>query len=223
MYVYTIHPTLQILTRKQGESADGVGVKSGKGTGNVFRGCRIWNNVDDGIDLWDFASPVTIEDTLIWGNGFNRWGFSNFAGDGNGFKLGGGATGARPAANHVVTNSIAFLNAMDGFIDNGQPGKLVLTDNTAFNNGRNGFRFQSSTSTFKNNIAASNKVAPTAFTGTQSQSGNSWNVGGTWNNATFSSVSASTALAARQSSGKIQPSSFLLPTSGSSIGATTFW
>lgn len=27
---------------------------------------------DDGIDLWDFASPVTIEDTLIWGNGYNR-------------------------------------------------------------------------------------------------------------------------------------------------------
>ena len=165
---------------------------------------------------------MTIEDTIVWGNGFNRWGFSSFQGDGNGFKLGGGGT-SRPAANHVVTNSISFLNAVDGFIDNGQPGKLTLTRNTAFNNGRHGFRFQSSSSTFKQNIAASNKGTPTAFTGSHSQSGNSWNVGGTWNNATFQSVSASTLTGARQSNGKIVGSTFLLPTSGAAIGATTYW
>jgi hypothetical protein len=58
--------------RKNGESADGIGIKSGSGAGNVIRGARVWNNVDDGIDLWEFASPVTIEDTIVWGNGFNR-------------------------------------------------------------------------------------------------------------------------------------------------------
>jgi len=43
--------------RKNGESADGFAVKSGSGAGNILRGGRIWNNVDDGIDLW-YALPT---------------------------------------------------------------------------------------------------------------------------------------------------------------------
>lgn len=58
--------------RKNGESADGFGCKEGSGEGNVIRGARLWNNVDDGLDLWEFLSGVTIEDTLSWGNGVNR-------------------------------------------------------------------------------------------------------------------------------------------------------
>lgn len=38
--------------RKNGESADGIGVKEGSGEGNVLNGVRVWNNVDDGLDLW---------------------------------------------------------------------------------------------------------------------------------------------------------------------------
>lgn len=38
--------------RKNGESADGLGCKEGSGTGNIIKGARLWNNVDDGLDLW---------------------------------------------------------------------------------------------------------------------------------------------------------------------------
>lgn len=38
--------------RKNGESADGFACKEGKGEGVVLRGARLWNNVDDGLDLW---------------------------------------------------------------------------------------------------------------------------------------------------------------------------
>lgn len=38
--------------RKNGESADGLGIKEGSGEGNIVKGARLWNNVDDGIDLW---------------------------------------------------------------------------------------------------------------------------------------------------------------------------
>ena len=38
--------------RKNGESADGFACKEGSGTGNILRGARLWNNVDDGLDLW---------------------------------------------------------------------------------------------------------------------------------------------------------------------------
>ena len=44
--------------RKNGESADGLAIKEGSGTGNVVRGARLWNNVDDGFDAWKFTSPV---------------------------------------------------------------------------------------------------------------------------------------------------------------------
>lgn len=38
--------------RKNGESADGLAIKQGRGEGNVVRGARLWNNVDDGLDFW---------------------------------------------------------------------------------------------------------------------------------------------------------------------------
>jgi len=38
--------------RKNGESADGLAIKEGDGTGNIVRGARLWNNVDDGLDFW---------------------------------------------------------------------------------------------------------------------------------------------------------------------------
>ena len=38
--------------RKNGESADGFACKEGSGEGNMLIGARLWNNVDDGLDLW---------------------------------------------------------------------------------------------------------------------------------------------------------------------------
>ncbi|KAL3420447.1 pectate lyase [Phlyctema vagabunda] len=209
--------------RKNGESADGFACKEGTGAGNVLRGARLWNNVDDGLDLWEFKSGITIEDTISWGNGFNRWGFSDFQGDGNGFKLGGGDAADIGPANHVITNSIAFLNAAKGFTDNSQTGSFTLTRNTAWNNGDSGFKLATAVSKVTGNIAALNKNSQTSFSGSQTQSGNSWNIGGTWNNASFVSVNTAPVTGARQSSGKIVTSDFLIPVSGADIGATTYW
>jgi hypothetical protein len=86
----------------------------------------------------------------------------------------------------------------------------------------------SSTSDIENCIAAVNKGTTTSssqitLTGSQSASGNSWQDGTTWKNSSFSSIDTSLVTQARQSSGKIVASSFLLPTSGKAIGATTSW
>jgi hypothetical protein len=164
---------------------------------------------------------------ISWGNGFNRWGFTSFQGDGNGFKLGGGDAADIAPANHIVTNSIAFLNAAKGFTDNSQPGKFTLSRNTAWNNGDVGFKCATAVCTLTSNIAAVNHFSASGvqytLTGTQVQTGNSWNVGGTWNNATFLSVDSKSVTGARESSGKIVASNFLLPKSGAAIGATTYW
>ena len=204
--------------RKNGESADGFACKSGEGEGNVLYNARLWDNVDDGLDLFMFGSPVTMEKVYAWGNGFNRWGFSDFNGDGNGFKLG---ITDNPPANHVVRNSMAFSNAKKGFIDNGNPGALTMERNTAWNNGDVGFNFRSSSSTLKNNIAAVNKgTAQVTLVSTVKASGNSWQ-SGTWSNSTFKSVDPSTLKKPRGSDGRIPASDFLVPTSGAAIGATT--
>lgn len=154
---------------------------------------------------------------------FNSWGFTEFEGDGNGFKLGGGSAGEiGPNANHVVTNCIAFENAAGGFVDNSQTGAFTITSNTAYNNAGTGFAFGASTSTLKKNIAVANTEADKSLSSTQVNSGNSWN-SGTWSKSSFKSVDKTTAIGARAADGKIVGSDFLLPTSGADIGATTYW
>ncbi|KAK7429446.1 hypothetical protein QQZ08_004038 [Neonectria magnoliae] len=204
--------------RKNGESADGFACKSGSGTGNVLRNARLWDNVDDGLDLFMFGSPVTLEEVYAWGNGYNRWGFSPFEGDGNGYKLG---ITNNPPANHVVRNCIAFSNFKKGFIDNGNPGSLTFERNTAWNNGDVGFHMRSSSSKLTGNIAAVNTgSAQVSLISSVTSSGNSWN-SGTWSNSSFVSVNPATLKGARGSNGKVQASDFLIPTSGNAIGATT--
>ncbi|KAI1251472.1 hypothetical protein MGN70_006040 [Eutypa lata] len=204
--------------RKNGESADGFACKEGSGAGNVLRNARLWDNVDDGLDLYEFAGAVTLEQVYSWGNGFNRWGFSSFEGDGNGFKLGieGG-----PAAPHVVRQSIAFANAKKGFIDNGNTGALTFERNTAWANGDNGFNMRSSTSELSANVAAANANADVSLVDSVTSSGNSWDRDGTWSNASFVSVDYEILAGPRGSDGRVQASDFLLPVSGEEIGAST--
>jgi len=70
-----------------GENADGFATKFGLGTGNILRGCRAWNNSDDGYDCWNTDPPsesVTFRSLLGLQNGIDRWGAgSGFNGDGN--------------------------------------------------------------------------------------------------------------------------------------------
>ncbi|CAI0652614.1 unnamed protein product [Colletotrichum noveboracense] len=59
--------------RNNGENADGIAIKEGKGEGNIIVGSRFWDNSDDGVDFWEFHSKLTIKDSIAWGNGYNRW------------------------------------------------------------------------------------------------------------------------------------------------------
>ncbi|KAL4782899.1 pectin lyase fold/virulence factor [Aspergillus varians] len=209
--------------RKNGESADGFACKEGSGEGNILRGARLWNNVDDGLDLWEFKSAVTIEDSISWGNGFNRWDFTPFEGDGNGYKLGGGNDGDIGPADHRIINSIAFDNAKDGFTDNSQTGDFELTRNTAWNNAAVGFRFSTAVANLTGNVAASNAESPTKLSAEQVSEGNSWDGDETWDDDSFVSVDAELVKGERNADGTIEPSDFLLPVSGEAVGATTEW
>jgi pectate disaccharide-lyase len=101
-----------------GEDADGFGAKESSGTGNIFRGCRAWNNADDGYDFYGWANPITIEDS--WAFESNKMGASG--GDGNGFKLGPGP------GRHVLRNAIAAYNTKRGYTCNGADGQSTCTN-----------------------------------------------------------------------------------------------
>ena len=68
-----------------GGNCDGFGFHiKGDFTGNVIRGCRAWRNSDDGYDLINNYSPVTIENCWAWQNGYDADKVSR--GDGTGIK-----------------------------------------------------------------------------------------------------------------------------------------
>ncbi|MGW0785095.1 right-handed parallel beta-helix repeat-containing protein [Streptomyces sp. NPDC002913] len=205
--------------RKNGESADGLGIKEGSGTGNVVRGARLWNNVDDGFDAWKFASPVLIENTIAYGNGVNRWGFPDFAGDGNGFKLGGGTPA--PAVGHTVRNSVAFRNAKHGITDNGNPGTLTVSRTTTFRNGGTGF--DADTTGARAALTANLSVSdarPAVLGANTASSGNSWDIGGTWNDAAVLSTDTGPITGARGADGSLPSApAFLVPRNGAAVGA----
>jgi Protein of unknown function (DUF1565) len=199
--------------RNDGESADGLAIKEGSGSGNVIRGARLWNNSDDGLDFWEFLSPVVVDNSLAYGNGFNRWGIPNYTGDGNGFKLGGGDEDL-PAA-HTVRNSMAWDNSAGGFIDNANPGALRAERCTSWNNDGNGFDFaDTSGGNLTRNLSVANGTTVSA--GSATQSNNSWNIGGTWS---LSSTSPGTITGPRNADGSIPSSTFLRPSNGQDVGA----
>jgi hypothetical protein len=205
--------------RKNGESADGLAVKEGSGSGNVVRGARLWNNVDDGFDAWKFTSPITIENTVAYGNGFNRWNFPDFAGDGNGFKLGGGSPA--PAVAHTVRGSVSFKNAKHGFTDNGNPGSLALSRNSTYGNAGTGFDADvpAGTARLTGNLSVADQRPASVGPGTVTD-GNSWNVGGTWDTASVLSTDPGPVTGPRAADGSLPKApAFLVPRSGTAVGA----
>jgi len=197
--------------RKNGESADGLAIKEGAGSGNVVRGARLWNNADDGLDFWMFSAPIVVENSLAWGNGFNRWNIPNFVGDGNGFKLGGNGV----AAAHTVRNCMTWDNAVGGFIDNNNPGRHKIERSTAWDNPKTGFLFNRSSSTLAKNLAVANGT-DVSLGSTSTGSGNSWNIGGTWS---FQSTNPAAIIGSRTADGSIPSSNFLRPGNNADVGA----
>ncbi|MGP4112795.1 right-handed parallel beta-helix repeat-containing protein [Streptomyces sp. 4N509B] len=202
--------------RKNGESADGLGIKEGSGEGNRVVGARLWHNADDGFDAWEFLSAVEIEDTIAYGNGVNRWGFPDWGGDGNGFKMGGGDEDL--PADHVLSNAIAFDNAADGVTDNSNPGALEISRVTTFRNGATGFDVDVSASTLTACLSVADAEA-VALGDSSTSVGSSWDLGGTWDEGALASTDPTEITGPRTPDGSIPGSDFLVPADGTPVGA----
>jgi len=121
-----------------GQSADGFGAHiKADNPGNVFRGCRAWANTDDGFDLINAFSPVLIENSWTWSQGYIPGTTISLPdGNGNGFKLGGySGKYAANAVKHTIRFSVAFNNKVSGFYANHHPVANDFFNNTSFDNG----------------------------------------------------------------------------------------
>ncbi|WP_086664566.1 right-handed parallel beta-helix repeat-containing protein [Lentzea kentuckyensis] len=193
-----------------GESGDGFGAHySPAGSpSNVFRGCRAWQNSDDGFDLIHTYSSVLIENSWSWRNGFIP-GTTTPAGNGAGFKMGGfGAKYDAGAVKHTVRFSVAFNNKAAGFYSNHHPVANDYFNNTSYGN-RPDFDMKGIDSS-GNAVGKGNLRNNIAYTGTllsnmpgTTASYNSWNLGVSLSDAQFRSVSTSGWDGPRQADGSL--------------------
>lgn len=108
-----------------GQNGDGFGVHyQTSGPSTTIRGCRAWNNSDDGYDYISQEVPVVTEGSFAMSNGRGS------EGNGNGFKIGSSKTGIR----HIVRNNVAWKNKAAGFYANHSSGGNTWLNNTAYQN-----------------------------------------------------------------------------------------
>lgn len=186
--------------KKNGSMADGFASKQTQGAGNFFYGCRAWENGDDGFDTYDSPQAVVIEQSWAFRNGINYFSDANFAGNGNGFKLGGNNVIER----NKISNSVAFGNPHKGFDQNSNTGGVTLLNNVSFSNDIN-YGFGGSVASgekhiFRNNVSLSGKSADSIANATVAT--NSWN-GLTASTADFLSVDTNLATRARNADGSL--------------------
>jgi hypothetical protein len=182
---------------KNGSMADGFASKQTQGAGNKFIGCRAWENSDDGYDTYDSPEAVVFENCWAFRNGVNVWNFNGFAGNGNGFKVGGNGK----VQNNKLNRCIVFGQPSKGFDLNNNTGGLAIYNSLAYANGTNfaldGDLASGQTHDLKNNVSLSgpNTIA------NASEKNNTWNSGFSVSALDFESIDTSLSRTQRNADG----------------------
>ncbi len=193
-------------------NADGMHIRiEYPNTENTVRGCRSWNNSDDGYDTWYTSGVVRIERSWAFWNGF-REKTTGILGDGNGFKL-GPYTNREQAPDltvplRVVTRSIAFQNKANGFDRNGGEMMMYIYNNTAYENLR-GFFFNFSIPFLIRNNAALGNTLPKGIDAVADDTFNTWNEGFSISADDFMSLDPSEMSGPRSENGDLPDTNFL--------------
>src|SRR6185295_11830721 len=136
-----------------GQNGDGFGVHyQTSGPSTIIRGCRAWNDSDDGYDFISQEVPITIEGSFAISNGRGA------DGNGNGFKIGSSLTGIR----HIVRNNVAWKNKAAGFYANHSTGGNTWYNNTSYMNSSAQYNMLAS-----NFDSSGNVIGPIVLTGSK--------------------------------------------------------
>ncbi|TCR61526.1 right-handed parallel beta-helix repeat-containing protein [Bosea sp. BK604] len=210
-------------------------------TGNALRGCRAWQNSDDGFDLFNVndntsPAPVMLSRCWAWRNGFLADG-SQGKGEGNGFKLGGQRQAARGNASgtsggHTVTDCYAWSNVLNGFTDNSATIANTVVNCTAYDNcrSRDEYGRPSETWTYDfyfptpaghvliDNVAFQPAGREARVAAENTDRNNSWTRSPPLSSASFVSLADAAATGRRMEDGSLPETAFLRLAAGSSLG-----
>lgn len=193
---------------EQGGNADGFGCHS-TGGNNILRGCRAFENSDDGFDFINAPGTCIAEGSWAFRNGYVP-DTNNAGANGAGFKSGGFGeppnTPASGAPRHTIRNCVAFGNRAIGIYANHHPGGIDFFNNTSFDNPAN-FDMRPATGgstnhKLRNNISAGTGKAVVNWAGGSDQF-NSWNTQVQVTSADFVSMDKMLGRAARQADGSL--------------------
>jgi hypothetical protein len=202
-----------------GGNADGFTAKWNLGPGNVFSGCRAWENSDDNWDLWMGTQPVLITNCWAFRAATNVWNSGSFNGNGNGFKLGGNGTGTP----HRLVNCLSFGNTAWGVDQNNNADGQTVDQNTVWNNGSGAINLNhlgsqygvlQSSHVVRNNVAIGSVTIGSTTSFPSIQMSNTWQVLPSVNTNDFLNTDYTWAMAPRRDDGGLPETPFLRPVPG---------
>jgi hypothetical protein len=203
------------------ENADGFACKMGAGTGNIFRACRAWQNLDDGWDGYLRGANninTTYESCWAFENGRLKSGAIS-GGDGNGFKTGGSDL-KDLSHNAILRNCIAAGNVKKGFDHNSNRGEVTLLNCAATGNNTNmGFSNTNPLAklTIKNTLVLGSTGTVTATVLDVTHSSWNSNPAVTVSNADFVSVNIAELKNPRKADGSLPDINYLKLVAGSDL------
>ncbi len=220
------HHNYDPLTPDAYGNADGIAVNVAHNMVNTIRGCRMWDNSDDGIDALLSDGQLIVDNCWAWMNGYTENGGD--ARDGHGFKLQEGTTEYLNEVNTIITNCLAFHNRKAGISMGNSTWICHAYNNTAYHNADGetvynlGFEFSQTSGAvhiLRNNIAHANQH-PSNLQANYlncTEDHNSWDNGYTISDADFISVDTTGVSGARQSDGSLPNLDFLKLVNGSDM------
>ncbi|MDZ7634085.1 MAG: Ig-like domain-containing protein [Bacteroidales bacterium] len=187
---------------------------------NTVRGCRFYENADDGIDLWNNEGVVVIENCWSWRNGYREDGVTP-GGDGAGFKLGKTVTADYSLFKRILTNNISVSNRIFGLTQNSATCKMFICNNIFYDNKHMGIYFSASwgdaAHMIRNNIAYKNGTDAAIGINLPVLDHNSWQPEVTVTNDDFISIDPTQLVRPRKSDGSLPNITFMHIAPGSDL------
>jgi hypothetical protein len=202
-------------------NADGFAVKLNVGTGNSFKGCRSWQNSDDG---WDGllstgvgTNPATTYDSCwCFLNGYRK-NMTASLGNGNGFKMGGN----QEQHDATLRNCLSVYNRVKGFDQNNDVGSMILYNCTGYKNapnfGMNNYDPASGEVMVIKNCISYQGRSSDAFRSVATRTNNSWQSPFVVDNSDFLSLDTSVFRSPRNADGSLPAISFMKLAQGSDL------
>lgn len=191
---------------------------------NIAKKCRSWWNGDDGFDGWtgtESGGVVIFDSCWSWNNGYYP-GTYNQAGNGEGFKMGGGGGSIPGMVQRIYKNCFAYHNANKGFEQNNYSAIAWIFNCIAFANANHGININQTNQAhvIRNCASFSNAGSSYMFSPEDIRSNNSGSGSGDWDNnvdeSDFLSLD-STGLGGQRINGNLPYTNFLQLKAGSDL------